>query len=615
MARQGAFTSGAHSLETALANLGGTENSAYAWENPNLALAEAALELQQWNVAAPLYQQAARSLPAEPFTQLSLARAMVKAAEIQQTCGLLKATAHAPGEDVLSEAAYQQFDKAIQAASQLSTSTEIARWARRGQAIFHPNLQSVHALHELADNPDDAAALVLDLHRIGDQKIIPEIAARHAGHPAVTFQSAVHFLDNAEANNLAALQAIAEKQPGHPHVLALLAMEANKEGDPATAYRAMTSALAAWPDEPYWHAVAAEAASKCRDTSGSLEHWKKAADLDPENIVFTQAFGDALLAAGQVDQAIQTLEMACASDSGRVDAWLSLANAYRTAGDYRHAIGGAEKAIYLAPGQVKPILMSGEIALEAGQIELGLQRAKTALQMDPKSPKATWLLARSQTLSGHPGEALNTIETALPLLSDPYEVLVERTRLIRQVKGAQSALEALKDLVGEYPEEPEGLGDYAKALSEAGQRDAAEKAAQSALLLQPDRPDIHLLLGRIQHATGQLDQAIHHLSEAIRLAPNDIEAYLELGKVHQDRREHNLAQKVYQQASAVAPSDARPYYQAGLTLKEGKDYISAEIMLRKAAELAPEDLNIRRQLAAIIAINLVHNPQEASLPR
>jgi hypothetical protein len=35
-------------------------------------------------------------------------------------------------------------------------------------------------------------------------------------------------------------------------------------------------------------------------------------------------------------------------------------------------------------------------------------------------------------------------------------------------------------------------------------------------------------------------------------------------------------------------------------------------MLRQAAELAPEDLNIRRQLAAIIALNLVHNAQEAS---
>ena len=33
-------------------------------------------------------------------------------------------------------------------------------------------------------------------------------------------------------------------------------------------------------------------------------------------------------------------------------------------------------------------------------------------------------------------------------------------------------------------------------------------------------------------------------------------------------------------------------------------------MLRSASEMAPEDLNIRRQLGAIVALNLVHNAQE-----
>ncbi len=101
MARQGDFISGAHALETAMANLNGAETGQYGWENPNLPLAEAALELQQWNAASPLYQQAARVLPAEPFAQLSLARALVKAAECQQTCQMLKATAHTPGEEVV----------------------------------------------------------------------------------------------------------------------------------------------------------------------------------------------------------------------------------------------------------------------------------------------------------------------------------------------------------------------------------------------------------------------------------------------------------------------------------------------------------------------------------
>jgi hypothetical protein len=45
-------------------------------------------------------------------------------------------------------------------------------------------------------------------------------------------------------------------------------------------------------------------------------------------------------------------------------------------------------------------------------------------------------------------------------------------------------------------------------------------------------------------------------------------------------------------------------------LREQKDYMGAEEMMRRASELAPGDVNIRRQLGAIVALNLVHNPKE-----
>jgi Flp pilus assembly protein TadD len=68
---------------------------------------------------------------------------------------------------------------------------------------------------------------------------------------------------------------------------------------------------------------------------------------------------------------------------------------------------------------------------------------------------------------------------------------------------------------------------------------------------------------------------------------------------------------MYRRAASIAPHDPRPYLQAGLALKEGKDYLESESMLRRAADLAPNDPTIRRQLAAVIAINLVHNPRRS----
>ncbi len=611
-AREGDFITGLLALESATANLRESNNNDRGWEYPALPLADAALELHQWNVALPLYQQASHNLSAEPLPQLSLARALVKAAEQQQTCRLLKATQHAPGDEKLGEAAYQQFEKAILNASRLCTSKEITRWHRRGQAAFHPAPQSVAFMKELATNPEDAAALISDLRQVGDETSMADITAKHADHPAILFQSALQKLDDPETNGTAVLQKIIQEQPRHPLYQALYAHVARKEGDPGTAYQAIITALETWPDEPYWQAFAAETAADAHDYPRSLDHWKKARDLEPENSSFAHSLGEAYLHAGDPKQAIQVLSQTAKMDPSKVGLWLSLAYAHRAAQDYTTAISCAEKAIHLAPDLVTPLLVSGEIALEAGQIELGYHHAQTALAMEPNHSKATWLFARAQALQGLPEAALQTIESSLPLLTEPYEALLERARLIRQLHGVERGLSALKDVIEQYPQEPEGLGEYAKALADAGYKDVAEKTAQSALLLEPNRSDLHLLLGRIQRVTGQLDQAIHHLSEAIRISPNELDAYLELGRAYQDRREHNLAQKVYQQASNIAPTDARPYYQTGLTMKECKDYLNAEKMLRRAAELSPDDLNIRRQLAAIIAINLVHNPQEAS---
>ena len=100
--------------------------------------------------------------------------------------------------------------------------------------------------------------------------------------------------------------------------------------------------------------------------------------------------------------------------------------------------------------------------------------------------------------------------------------------------------------------------------------------------------------------------------QAVQQAVDDVEAYLELGQVYQQRREHAEAIEVYQQAMAVAPDDHRPYYLAALALRDAKDYEGAEQLLRRAAELAPNDVNIRRQLGAVIALNLVHHSQEAN---
>jgi tetratricopeptide (TPR) repeat protein len=205
-----------------------------------------------------------------------------------------------------------------------------------------------------------------------------------------------------------------------------------------------------------------------------------------------------------------------------------------------------------------------------------------------------------------------------------------RARLLHRTQGQAAGLQALDELTERYPEDPAVLGLMAEALEESGQYEEAIKVAQHALRNMPSftvigaQPKgmpaavthpagLHRLLGRLLHRTGQLDQAIHHLSEAILLEPGQVEPYLELGGTQLERRQNAQALQTFKKAITVAPQDPRPYYHAGFVLKESKDYLTAENMLRRAVSLAPNDLTTQRLLAAVVALNLVHNRRQSTV--
>ena len=187
--------------------------------------------------------------------------------------------------------------------------------------------------------------------------------------------------------------------------------------------------------------------------------------------------------------------------------------------------------------------------------------------------------------------------------------------ILRKKDGPRAALAELISLTRVYPDDFTILNTLSKLYLEVGELENAVSAAQQALKTctektsRNEQANLHLMIGQILRQSGQLDQSIQHLNEAIQLAPDRLEPYLELGLARKERREYQQALQIFERATIIAPDDPRAPYQAGLALKESKDYKSSETMLRRAVSLAPNDLTIRRQLAAVVALNLVHNPR------
>ena len=605
--------------------------NAWAYENPDgkfaLWLGEAALEAQQWADALRLTEGYTRQHPGESRAHLALARALVTAAERQWLCQSLDSRAHAPGADALSDASHQLFEEAVQTAARLSKNQadiplEIQSWQVRGRVIFNPSMQTAREEADLINSarhssPAQVASLVASL--VAMLRLLKraaggiQAAQAHLDDPHVALQVALCHLDDPHSKEALDLgRRLIQDQPDNPLHHVLLARAAAQEGLLAEALASYENALRWWPSEAAWHDAAGDTAYQLQEELAWMMHREQSVALDPTNVAYALKLGEASLQVENISRAVEVLEMASRQRPDETNVWLALSAAYQQADRLQEALEAALQAAHLSPDSGRSYLLAGETALAMQLPDQAVEYARKAVIRDPED--ATALLFLSCVLAGAEryGEALEVLESCPSFVRNTFQVAFERARLVQRFHGSQAALEPLEKLAVDYPEEPDLLTFLAYVHAENGNLAAAERHAFKSLRLNPNQPELSYILGCWQHKAGQLDHAVNLLGEAIRLAPERLDAYLELGAVYQERRENHFALQTYREAIRVSSADHRAYYQCGLLLRNSKDYPGAEAMLRRAADLAPKDSAIRRQLVAVIALNLVHNKQEVN---
>jgi tetratricopeptide (TPR) repeat protein len=575
-------------------------------------LGNAALELQQWDQAVELYEKYIQANPQHALAQLQIARTLVLAAERQRLCEALYCVTNSPGVNKTSLFNLSKVELVLTSAMRLSNSPEIIRWQARARAVFEPVAANVRGLIGLTGSAEDTAALAAILRQLKNNTGAIQVAQRYPDAPVVLAQLALSYLEEGSAKGLDYARQAQAAAPAEPLYHALYAMLAEKNQEISQALTAIEKALEFWPDEPAWHAWAAHYAAQTEAQDKMLLHWEKAFCLRPDSVQYANALGQAYLICRAYDKAIDILEKASALDSTCKDTWLNLAQANRQAGRLERALQAAEKAHLLAPHSAQIALMCGELALEQGRIEQAYTFAREAYEISPTEDEIVLFLGQVMVQQGQYANALALFEQTLQNGKASPTIGLERAKLVRKLHGSKSALPVWQELARQQPQDPQVLAQLAQTQADNGDFEAAEATAEVALRLNPDMAELSLLMGKLQRASGQLDAAIRYLSDAIRMDAHLLDAYLELGKTYYERREYLQALRIYQQAMRLVPDNPQIYFEAAMALKDNKDFLGAEKMLRRASELSPNDLNIRRQLGAVTALNLVHSSQEAS---
>lgn len=168
-------------------------------------------------------------------------------------------------------------------------------------------------------------------------------------------------------------------------------------------------------------------------------------------------FGDALLEAGLIDQAMGVYGQIDPKSKGGVDALMGLAQARLKLGSPDRALAYADRAVAIAPTEPRAQVLRGVILDGAGRHAEAQACYRAALQQLPRSVAARNNLALSLAIVGHYAEALDLLEP-IARSSDASPGLRQNLALIYGLKGDREKALAL------------GRADLGPAVAEANQR-------------------------------------------------------------------------------------------------------------------------------------------------
>lgn len=254
---------------------------------------------------------------------------------------------------------------------------------------------------------------------------------------------------------------------------------------------------------------------KKSDYPQATETFKKALQQDPDDNEAVQLLGLSYYLGGNPGAAIPYLEKVQTWYSrANVDASYILGQCYIQTKDYPHARQAFARMFDLPPDSAGSYLLTARMLFRQEFEPVALEYAQKAVALDPKLPRAHFLLGEIHLFESKIAEAISDFQAELSL----------------------------------NPSDAATYYKLADAYSRIQKFDDAEKLLQRSIWLDPTSTGPYVLLGKVLEKKGETELAVRALRRAAAMDPNNSithhllgQAYRDLGNNEEAERELKLA--------------------------------------------------------------------------
>jgi tetratricopeptide (TPR) repeat protein len=336
----------------------------------------------------------------------------------------------------------------------------------------------------------------------------------------------------------------------------------------------------------------------------AIEAYRKAVDLDRDNLDAIRGLAQNLLNDGQTDAALEQYKIIADANPEDAQTYLRMAEIYRKEGKFDDALDSLKRAQSMVQDSMEVQFGFAEVYQAQGRYSDAVQVLQDLLKKTDK-PDNNY----SQSEKSNRAVFLERMGVAyrddsnIPLALDAFRKMValgddnaERgyQQIIdtyREAKQWQQATDAAKEAVDKLPNDRGLKMVYAAQLADMGRADEGLQQVKSLLKGTPDDRDIYITLAQMNSRLKRWSDAEEALDKATQLSTREEDKeYVDFlrGSTYERQKKYDQAEEVFRKVLATDPQNAAVLNYLGYMLADrGMKLEESLIMIKKAVELEP----------------------------
>jgi len=322
----------------------------------------------------------------------------------------------------------------------------------------------------------------------------------------------------------------------------------------------------------------------------AVDEFETALAMEPENWALVDDEVEALVADGQLREAIERLRELVGEQGPFPDLHVRLGDLYSRVGDDAEAMRNYLLALDMQPHYLEATVKLGTHHLLCGRWEDAAECFHRGAELTDRVLLCYVGIGVAKSALGEIADAMNSFQLAAAIEPNGTLLLAEMAKL--QLKAA---------VAEEFTESFCSGAQAAVGLEIAGEDLLNRQLRRHAqeVRLHPGHADLRYRYGVLLLARGRPQQAMAQFRQAVRINPAFVKAWIKLGVVQQELGLEDRAVGTFHQALNVDPGLVELHYRLGLLYTDREKFEQAVRGMEDAA--APDD---PEQVRANLALSL-----------